>query len=76
MAKDLAGKLESSGFQGSRYKAERIVRTELHNALNAGRQAAIVAAAEEFPDMQKQWSARSTRERARRAKSWTAPWWA
>lgn len=48
----------STTMEGQRYQLERIARTEIANAVNAGHQEAIAAVADEFPEMkiQKQWS--------------------
>ncbi len=55
MTADVAGKLERSAIAGARWKAERIVRTELHHALNAGHQATLESAVATLPDLQRQW---------------------
>jgi len=55
MASDIAGRLERSAIAGARWKAERIVRTELHHALNHGHQASLEAAVETLPDLRRQW---------------------
>jgi len=57
MANDVAGRLERHGVQGSRWKAERIVRTELNHAYNAARQAGLEAAGETLPGVLRQWDA-------------------
>lgn len=57
MANDIAGRLPTRALQGARWKAERIVRTELIAALNTGHQAALEEAAEFLPDLQRQWDA-------------------
>lgn len=55
MATDVAGRLYAHGVKGSQWRAERIVRTELVNALNTGHHAGLVAASDVLPDLQKQW---------------------
>ncbi len=57
VVQDFAGKLGSSAISGARYKAERIVRTEFHNALSAGNHAALESAAEVLPGLKRQWDA-------------------
>lgn len=55
MSEDIAGKLEQSMITGARWKAERIVRTEMVDALNAGHQAAIEEAEVVIPGLKRQW---------------------
>lgn len=55
MSVDIAGRLQAHAIRGARFKAERIVRTELHHALAVGRQAALEAVAQALPDLRKQW---------------------
>jgi SPP1 gp7 family putative phage head morphogenesis protein len=57
MANDLAGRFEAAVIPGARWRAERIVRTELVHALNAGHQAGLEAMAEELPGLRRQWDA-------------------
>jgi hypothetical protein len=59
MATDIAGRLRvgSSVVQGAAWKAERIVRTELVHALNAGHQAALEASEPRLPGLARQWDA-------------------
>lgn len=57
MAVDVAGRLRDHGIRGARYRAERIVRTELVEALSAGHDAAIEAAAEVVDGLRRQWDA-------------------
>jgi len=57
MVLDVAGRLKTSAIAGARWRAERITRTELANALNLGHQSALVAASEEDRGLQKQWDA-------------------
>lgn len=57
MVLDVAGRLDSALIQGARWKAERIVRTELVDALSTGHQLGLEAAAEELPGLKRQWDA-------------------
>ena len=57
MSEDIAGRLKTNAISGSRWKAERIVRTELHRALNAGNQAGLEEAAVRLPGLKRQWDA-------------------
>lgn len=57
MAADVAGRLNGAGVTGSQWRAERIVRTELVNAVNVGGQAALEAAEPKLPDLMAQWDA-------------------
>ncbi|MEX2206774.1 MAG: phage minor head protein [Myxococcota bacterium] len=57
VVQDVAGRLEASAVRGARWKAERIVRTELHHSLGAGNQAALEGAAEVLPGLKRQWDA-------------------
>jgi len=52
---DVAGKLETSAVSGARWRADRIVRTELHNALSVGNQASLESAAEVLPGLKREW---------------------
>jgi SPP1 gp7 family putative phage head morphogenesis protein len=55
MSEDLAGKLRENMITGAHWKAERIVRTEMVDALNTGHQAAIEEAAEIISGHKRQW---------------------
>lgn len=55
MSIEVAGRLQQHAIAGSRWRAERIVRTELVNALNAGHQAALEASAATIPGLKRQW---------------------
>ena len=57
MATDIAGRLGRHQIQGARWKAERIVRTEMIHALNAGHKASLEQAATVLPGLQQQWDA-------------------
>lgn len=57
MAIDVAGRLREHAFRGARWRAERIVRTEIINAASAGHQAALEAAGAEIPGLKRQWDA-------------------
>ena len=57
MAIDVAGRLDSHAIAGSRWKADRIVRTEMVYASNVGHQAAIESASEVLPGLKRQWDA-------------------
>lgn len=57
VATDIAGRLPGHAIAGSRWRAERIVRTELFNALGQGQQAALEQAARTLPDLARQWDA-------------------
>jgi hypothetical protein len=57
MAADIAGDLQGAAIAGAQWKAERIVRTELVHALNAGHQAALEASEPRLPGLARQWDA-------------------
>jgi SPP1 gp7 family putative phage head morphogenesis protein len=55
MTNDIAGRLRENMISGARWRAERIVRTEMVDALNAGHQAALEEAAEIILGLKRQW---------------------
>lgn len=55
MSLDIAGRLKKNGIKGSLWKAERIVRTEMADAINAGHHAALEAAEEVLVGLKRQW---------------------
>jgi SPP1 gp7 family putative phage head morphogenesis protein len=57
-------------MEGERWRLERIARTEIGNAMNAGHQASIEQVANRFPEMglQKQWSAHLDGRTSRRCR--------
>ena len=57
MSLDVAGKLDGNAIVGAQWKAERIVRTELVNALSVGHQVALETSAEILPGLKRQWDA-------------------
>lgn len=54
---DIAGRLERHAFRGARWRAERIVRTELIDALTTSQVAGLEQATEVMPDLHYQWDA-------------------
>lgn len=54
---DLAGRLKTNGFRKTRMRAERIVRTEMVNAMNRGHQVALEQSLQILPDLKRQWDA-------------------
>jgi SPP1 gp7 family putative phage head morphogenesis protein len=55
MTDDVAGRLQTSAIKGARFRAERIIRTEMVDALNAGHQAALEASSRSIPGLMRQW---------------------
>jgi len=55
MSEDIAGALSENMITGAHWRAERIVRTEMIDALSAGHQAGLEAAEEFLPGLQRQW---------------------
>lgn len=68
MSADIAGHLEASAVVGARWKAERIVRTELHNALGAGNHAGLESASQKLPDLLRQWDSTNDLRRCPRCR--------
>jgi hypothetical protein len=57
MSLDIAGKLENNAIQGARWRAERIVRTEVVDALSLGHMAGLKEGAQILPGLRGQWDA-------------------
>ena len=58
MSLDVAGRLDQAAVIGSKWKGERIVRTEMNSVLNVGHQATIAEASETIlPGLKQQWDA-------------------
>lgn len=55
MSTDIAGRLKKNAIRGAQWKAERIVRTEMADAINIGHHAALEAAALEIQGLKRQW---------------------
>lgn len=70
MAVDVAGRLHQHAITGARWRAERIVRTEMVNALNAGHHAALEASAEVVPGLRKQWDAHLDERTSTMCRKW------
>ena len=58
MSRDIAGRLRKHAVQGARWRAERIVRTEVLDALGTARQQTLLETQPDFPDLKQQWLAR------------------
>jgi len=54
---DIAGRLETSAVSATRFRAERIVRTELLHALAVGNQESLEEAGTTLPGLRRQWDA-------------------